>query len=424
MKIKISNLIEIGIVICCFLMLGFTLLPTREVIGYYTARTLVVIFSILSATYILSITRNDMNFSPIRKILNRYFGIYSLILLFSFSFSLISYHYSFGDLFKIVTPYLYAYMAYAIAYVFYRKKGMERVMTRISYLVMLILLFKAIAWFKYNFQGTIVFERLLFEYDKWFRNGLQRVNAGYLVGIATVFLFCRCIGTVKSLFSKLCVIFIIFFLAWVSAYRFQLLVTLVTCFVMYYFYQGKNKVVFVRRILLIVIGVLILMSEPVQQIINSFAANSSGIGYSTLVRFMNIKHYWQILLDKSAIFGIGFIAKDNSAALTLMEYNGGQIYWLEDIGILGGFFRFGLLSFFMYGYIYKHAISTCLKMNHNNEKQRAIIFGITSYMIVSCLALNIFDGQRAFDVPFYIAIIAYMEGSFVINRRDRKKRSI
>ena len=30
--------------------------------------------------------------------------------------------------------------------------------------------------------------------------------------------------------------------------------------------------------------------------------------------------------------------------------------------------------------------------------------------MLSCLAMNIFDGQRAFDVPFYLSIFSYVSG--------------
>ena len=393
-------------------MLGYILLPQKDYIGYYTARIIVATLSIVLAVITVMITPRDSTYKKIIQFLNRYMVPYSLFIGMMCLYSLIVYQYEIGDLYKIVLPYTFVYLAYPITYVFYRQDSMNKIMMKISFLVVGILVLKMITWYFYNFQGTIVFERLLFEYDKWFRNGLQRVNAGYLVGIVAVFLFAKGNLGVKRIYYYGIVAFIIFFLMYVSAYRFQVIVTCLACAVVYYFYQGKNKMVFFRRGLLFFLLIALFISEPVQDLIASFAVSQSGIGYSTLVRVMNIQHYCKLMIDRVAVFGLGFIGKDNSASFALMSYNGGEIFWLEDVGILGGFFRFGLFSLFLYGYPFWQAITLCKTLSKKNRIDlRPIAFGITAYMIISCLVLNIFDGQRAFDVPFYMAILAYLKYS-------------
>lgn len=411
-KIKVSKIFEWIIIICCILMLGYTMLLEKDYIGYYVARIIVAILSIVSAFVTVAITPRNTAFWKIIQFLNRYIVPYSLFIGMMFLYSLIAYQYEIGDLYKIILPYLFVYLAYPIAYVFYWQDSMNKLMMRVSFLVVGILVLKMISWYFYNFQGTVVFERLLFEYDKWFRNGLQRVNAGYLVGIVTVFFFVRGNAGIKKIYYYGIVAYIIFFLMYVSAYRFQVIVTCFACAVVYYFYHGKNLKVFFRRVLLFFLLIALFTSEPVQDLIASFAVSQAGIGYSTLVRVMNIQHYCKLMIDRLTIFGLGFIAKDNSASFALMSYNGGEIFWLEDVGILGGFFRFGLFSLFLYGYPFWQSLTLCKALKKNNRLDlRPIAFGITAYMIISCLALNMFDGQRAFDVPFYMAIIAYLKNS-------------
>lgn len=398
------------IIFCCFLMLGYTLLSEKEYIGYYTARSIVAILSIMMAVVTVIIAPKTSSFKRIICFLNRYIILYSLFMLIMCLYSLIAYHYEMGDLYKVVLPYLFVYLAYPISYIFYQKKSMRKLMMKIAVLVIGILILKTISWYLYNFQGMVVFERLLFEYDKWFRNGLQRVNSGYLVGIVTVFLFAEGSIGIKKIYYYSMVAFIIFFLACVSAYRFQVITTCLVCAVVYYFYEGENKKSFFRRVLLFFLIIVLFISEPVQNLISSFAVSQSGIGYSTLVRLMNIQHYFKLMFDRVAVLGLGFIAKDNASSLALMSYNGSEIFWLEDVGILGGFFRFGIFSIFLYGYPFYHAIAICKILKNNNRLNlRPIAFGITTYMIVSCIVLNMFDGQRSFDVPFYIAILAYLK---------------
>lgn len=417
MKIKVSQIIELIIELSCILMFGFLLIPQNDIIGYNTSRILVGVWSIISTLLVIKLTYKDKQFRKINCILNRYFIPYTLIIFLMAIYSYYTYRFALWDLLLIFIPYLYAYLAYAIAYVFYKQKSMEKMMDKISILVVIILVFKAYAWYQYNFKGEIVFERLLFEYDDWFRNGMQRVNAGYLVGIASVFLLCKQTKGISWIVYRLAVGFIVLFLMYVTAFRYQLIVTLFTCFVVYYFYKGGQKKQLIKRMALIGVVVYFLTSEQVQNLISSFAISGSDIGYSTLVRLMNVEHYGKLMWNKFAIFGIGFISKASPTALSLMSYGNGKIFWLEDIGILGGFFRFGVMAVFIYGYLFKHAISDCLKLLKCNTQIRTIMFGITAYMITSCVMLNIFDGQRAFDVPFYIAIIAYVEGVFLNKNR-------
>lgn len=87
------------------------------------------------------------------------------------------------------------------------------------------------------------------------------------------------------------VAFIIFFLACVSAYRFQVITTCLVCAVVYYFYEGENKKSFFRRVLLFFLIIVLFISEPVQNLISSFAVSQSGIGYSTLVHCLYIPFY-------------------------------------------------------------------------------------------------------------------------------------
>ena len=121
---------------------------------------------------------------------------------------------------------------------------MEKLLLRLSLFVICILICKAIAWFLFNFSDQIIFERLLFEFKDWFRNGLQRVNAGYLIGISLVMFFCKGFEQNGKLIYKIAVIFVIWFLMNITVFRFQFLTAIGTCFVVYYFLNGKELGVF------------------------------------------------------------------------------------------------------------------------------------------------------------------------------------
>ncbi|WP_329808953.1 hypothetical protein [Enterocloster citroniae] len=406
--VKLSKILERGIELCCILILGFMQLTKKEYIGYYSTRTIVIILGVIMAIAVLSIAKHDKRLSNIIKTEYRYIRIYLFLIFISSIYTLVSYNYSFKELFYVLIPYLYIFLAFPITYVFYKNGGMEKLLLRLSLFVICILICKAIAWFLFNFSDQIIFERLLFEFKDWFRNGLQRVNAGYLIGISLVMFFCKGFEQNGKLIYKIAVIFVIWFLMNITVFRFQFLTAIGTCFVVYYFLNGKELGVFTRRAILIFLAIVILTSKPFLNLIYTFSVNNSTLGNSTAVRLLCFKHYSNLFISKNPILGLGFLTSGNDSANAIMTYAGNMIYWLEDLGLLGGFFRLGVSSIYIYGALFYFAIKTCiqsLKIQGGNLK--SVIWGVSAYMIVTCTMLNIFDAQRAFDVPFYLAIITY-----------------
>ena len=72
----------------------------------------------------------------------------------------------------------------------------------------------------------------------------------------------------------------------------------------------------------------------------------------------------------------------------------------------------GLLAFWTYGYFVYLAIGSSFRIlkDGNSRGTAVLVISAVSYALLSCLAMNIFDGQRAFDVPFYLALFSYAYG--------------
>lgn len=425
MKIRYVTLLEWGILVCCILLLGFTSVSANEIIGKNTAKLLVCSFSIASTIIVLYLSKNDFTFLTIKKFLNKYCLIYTFAIIVIFLYSLIAYKYKITDLISNAAAYLFVYMAYPIAYVFNKKGNMNNLMQKVSVLVIVMLAIKAYAWYLYNYKGVTISQSLIFEFGRWDRTGTgdQRINAGYLVGLSIVFLLCYQGKSMKRIASLVSAFFIILFIIYITAFRSQIIATFFTCIVIFYLLAGSNKRVLFRR--LTIFGVLVVMvtSRSFYDFINSFMINGSYIGQSTLIRLNALKHYANLFVDRFAFLGLGLIGKGSANAYELMIPSYGGVFWLEDLGIIGGFFRYGIFAFFLYGYIFYHAIKICLQLRNCKTQNRAIVFGITFYMILSCLAMNMFDGQRILDVPFYLAIIAYMKSTVSVDTNLCSKKA-
>lgn len=107
---------------------------------------------------------------------------------------------------------------------------------------------------------------------------------------------------------------------------------------------------------------------------------------------------------------MGFLSSYTSKAFDILRRSDTDRFWLEDLGILGGFFTFGVMALALYGKLFytsiKKVINSCRDRMANYETC-IFVNSIVLYMIISCVLLNIFDAQRIWGVPFYLGIIFF-----------------
>lgn len=405
------NLMRAGIVFCTFLMLGYPLLLERELIGYFVTRYVVAILGIVMALYVSEISYENKELERALSKLRVYLWGYIPIVAITALWTMVRYNYTFENVLMVLTPYAYIFLAYPLIYIFMHDGGPSRILKVVAVLIVGILCLKAYSWYCYNYAGEVVFERLLFEYDEWFRGGFQRVNAGFLVGVLLAVSLSGLLSKKKPL-QLAAIVGLIIYLAVVSAYRYQLLVAIAVCILTLYLTSNRSGSGILLRMVIVVAVVLIITSEFSQSFFETFSGQSA-MSQSTQVRIDNVLHYWDIIVNEGALFGLGLLNSGNPVAASYMTYFGNHVYWLEDIGVLGEFFRFGLLSLWTYGYFFYLAVATSRQslQESRGSSLSILVVALASYALLSCLAMNIFDGQRAFDVPFYLAVFSYAAGS-------------
>lgn len=159
--------------------------------------------------------------------------------------------------------------------------------------------------------------------------------------------------------------------------------------------------------------IIFILSGGLDYLLGLFSLNGVEKG-STEARLLTIEHYWSLIKRKNAILGVGFLSSYTSKAFDILRRSDTDRFWLEDLGILGGFFTFGVMALALYGKLFyasiKKVIDPCSDRMTNYESC-IFVKSIVLYMIVSCVLLNIFDAQRIWGMPFYLSIIFFSENT-------------
>ena len=217
----------------------------------------------------------------------------------------------------------------------------------------------------------------------------------------------------KQLFYWIMLAFIYFYLIFVTQFRFQIIVSIVITVYCYYYASNSSKKKAIRLMIISLAIIIFILSGGLDYLLGLFSLNGAEKG-STEARLLTIEHYWSLIKRKNAILGVGFLSSYTSKAFDILRRSDTDRFWLEDLGILGGFFTFGVMALALYGKLFsvsiKKVIDPCSDRMTNYESC-IFVKSIVLYMIISCVLLNIFDAQRIWGVPFYLSIIFFSENA-------------
>lgn len=407
--VKLSTVFKFIILVCTLIMLRYLLLlPGKPLLGTISERVLVAFVGALLAIVSLLMVKGK-NARAYFLWLFKYLLPYLCVLAVSLIYTCITYGYTVKSVLITVCPFLFVLFAVPLVYIFYCDGSCMYFLWVVSMAQLAMLIIKALTWYSYNFQGGTLFPKLVFEFSNWIRNGLNRMEQGQLFGLALVVV--TFLGVCKGIRLKYFVVSfgMVCFVAFITMSRGQVFFSVFTVGLIFYFANQKDFSKFWLRLLLISFVAVAFFSGVVSQFLDS--ASMIGLyGSSTIARVENVEHYFNILTKGRRIWGLGLLDASNEAAFQIMYKGQNILYYLDDIGILGGVVRFGILSLVIYGWLFLLAGKVCLKCYKSKEQRYfPLLIGIMAYMITSCLLSNIFDSQRAYAVPFYLAIFSYMD---------------
>lgn len=339
---------------------------------------------------------------------NRFFVIYVPIVILTGIVSVIWYDYKLMSSLAIIMPYFFPLYAYPLIYIFYRDKTYKKFLKTIVTLVVVIMCIKAATWYLYNYHGVILFSKLLFKHsDGWVRNGILRMDISSLFGVSLCFLLCEFFVEHKRK-AIIPAVGLILFTVFITQYRFLEIVIIITVLLVYLTSTDSNRRELIRILLLSAAVILFIALGGLDAIFASFSIDNAHYGSSNKARLITVEYFWNLMKGIQYVIGLGFLYGYSPRATALLTRSKTLTYWMADIGILGGFFTFGMLSFLIYGSLFFRSIKLCVTFVRNKYADRAFLTSIVGYMIVCCLMLNILDRQRLFDTAFYVAIISFI----------------
>lgn len=412
---KVSTIFKFIIVICTMIMLRYLLLipGTRNISSPIQRGTVLSAGLILMVLTCFLTDKKDIIYF---KWLLKYIKPYFCVMVFSLAYTFFLYDYSIKSLIVALIPFSYVLFAFPLIYIFCCDKDCFKFIKTVTLLQLIIMVLKIIGWYTYNYSKKPIFADLTLEFEDWTRNGLQRVEWGQLYGLALVFCTYYACKEKRKIGYIIIVAGMIWYVSFVSQARYTVAVAVVTVGTMLYFMYRRGVMKWGIRLLIIVAIIAVLASGFISQIYYDASVNGQ-YARSTSARLENVQHYYEIMQERHSVLGLGLLDTSNSSAYSIMYKNEVHNYYLDDIGLLGGVVRFGLLFLVVYGWLFVLIIKTCLRCYKNRSYDYLpFLIGLAVYIIATCLLQNIYDSQRAYAMPFYLASISYIDGKISISK--------
>lgn len=423
--IKLSTLTKSMMVLAVLFMLGFFRLFPIGIIGDYTQQLIIVAFSVFTCLRVWQ--TKDPFLRKEASFLNVYFICYIIFLLIIGSYSYLKYGYTVEMLIKqFYLPYLLPFSAYGLVSIFHNDRSMVPFLSLVSKIVLFMLGMRMLSWGLYNYRGTIIFPNLLFQYEGWIRDGFQRVEAGMLFGVALSYLTVQAMEkNIRAIVYKLLLVFMISFLVLVTRVRFQSILAIVTIVVPFVFSKSESRSSFIVKFIALSLGIMGFIFN--YQYIGSFLSellSKGSYAASSAVRLDGINHYFSLMLQEKAYFGLGYLNPSQPIVRVFMARNSWSIYYIDDLGMIGSLVQFGLFTIVTHLLLFIQAIKVLFKSRKVTDTSYfAFLSALTVYMIGSQVLLNMFDMQRIFDVPFYLAIFSFLDVKLSSNDIDLEATS-
>ncbi len=422
-KITYTSLLRFIILTICILMMGGLLffLPIEKQ-RTHTIRFFVMLLgmglSVIVVSVKSSITQGEYSFAK------KYVFIMIPIILFFVLYTCVLYDYSIITSAIIASNYFYIFYSWPIIYILVHEKR-EYLWNAIIIIVLFFTLVRSVGWYLYTYYNLDILHNFVFEYSDWVRGGIQRLTGGSLFGLAFLLLLYKAnynenAKNKMKMYSIYTLIIALILYTWFvtqSRYNTVVMVLVVASSI---FITRKKQISKMAIFIMLAISVMaFIISGIMSSFVSTFSANGL-YGSSTLARLDGLSHFGNLFVGKGHYIGLGFLANGYGTE-SLFVRTATVSYYLEDLGAFEVALRFGVFSIIIYGFLFVSAIKTCKDCLKVKSSEIALIFPVTAYMILTGILSNIFMAQNAFIVPFYIAIISYVDGHNKSLERETEK---
>lgn len=317
------------------------------------------------------------------------------------------------DIYSVIVRLFTIVFIYSLMFFFESEKKEEYILHNILTLGIIMYMIKFLIWYLFNFHGIVIAPQIIFEYGKeWTRNNIFRLDDSSLMYL---FLF-SCLFYYRKNKKIRYLIYAgiqLFYSIIVTASR-SSTVSLAIIILIDYIISSPHALTKLRKYLILFIGGLVILGTTTfQNFINSFKLSGHSSSLSSVTRLNALSYYIDTLNNMENplkyIFGLGALSTNVVREKAILRGPLG-IYFIEDLGILGIIFQYGLIGLYIVLTIYVTQYKCAKKKLHITKDyisyQNSIIL-IMCMLIPSLLAQCIFDKSRIVALPFFISLVLY-----------------
>lgn len=166
----------------------------------------------------------------------------------------------------------------------------------------------------------------------------------------------------------------------------------------------RRAVKYISYFLIITLVIYAIFNNQIDSILSSFSVDSE-FGNSTLARIIAIE-YFSSYTKANPLIGMGIVNPSTPELKLIFSGPTGTSYF-DDLGILGGFYRLGILGMIVIIVPLLRMLYLTFEIYRKKLPYNSMFVGIMAYILISQVSLNYLDFQRAVIASFYWAIMEY-----------------
>lgn len=360
----------------------------------------------------------------ITKTYSMYFYAFSVYLAFFIIvhcfYGAIHYNEGLRSLFASAKYFGFFFLFIPLIYTIHINNGYKQLLRNIAVITLVIMAFKTLKAFAYNFAGINILNAI--EFDT--RYG--RLRLGFPVFGPLVFMYFvdkllnTKINKRKYYLYLVIIVYFLFYLIYINMTRMNIIGYILTLTVMILFRKRpKNKQIIITVTVAFMVAIL-LSSNIFENFVSTFSETDAELGVSTIAR-NNSNEYFKQFPRQNQLLGMGFLAVDTPVRAALFSGADGAFH-LDDLGIKNMYYHYGITGIILAVLVLARMLYLAIYIVFFSEsKNKLLIIGITVFVAFTQPSLCIFDGQRITSLILYWAIFEY---EYAQNKKIKKKFDI
>lgn len=419
MQIKVSTIIRYYITFLIVMNVSLTKVA-YQYLGWFASTYHIIMLSGFSAVvlYLYCIMSRNVQkrLQPYSRYLNCICTLTTVVIMIEIIATWSRYGISIRNFSYTFYVYMFIYLVYPLTYLLVIKDiNFSKMVKAIIVCTVLSLLLRWAIATVYNSTGTVLIPSIPTECASagWTRNGNMRINPpcfiALLVPLCMYYYYCSN-KIINRIYSIIGIAIAILYTLYVHQARSFLIYLSASILIGYL--MKKREVS--RKLAAIIAGIFIVVIVLNTQYANSLFASFSSeseLASSTITRLVSLEYYLSIFINHP-LTGLGALWKGFDGTLSIIQGPFGYAC-LEDLGLLGGIFRFGFLG----GLLYFSIIIRMINRIKFSLKMRSVLQEDWFMLLFCCFCSYLLFGINidwfyqliAFSLPFVIVIFEYPE---------------